>query len=58
MYDSSNFKTCYFDEYTGEILPMELVQAAMMAAADYSEMKSNVGATLCKDALGPLQQRR
>ena len=27
VYDSSNFKTCYFDEYTGEILPLELVQA-------------------------------
>ena len=21
VYDSSNFKTCYFDEYTGEMLP-------------------------------------
>ena len=50
-YNSSNFKTCYFDEYTVEVLPMELVQAAMVgelnyfsentvwAAADYSEMK-------------------
>ena len=30
VYDSSNFKTCHFDEYTGEILQMELMQAAMM----------------------------
>ena len=56
VYDPSKFKTCDFDEYTGEILPMELVQAAMMeelnyfsdktvwAAADYSEMKSNADA--------------
>ena len=30
VYDSSNFKTCYFDMCTGEVLPMELVQAAVM----------------------------
>ena len=30
VYDSSNFKNCDSDEYTGEIIPSELVQAAMM----------------------------
>ena len=60
VYDSSNFKTCYFDEYTGEILPLELVQAAMMeeindfsektmwAAAEYSETKANTDATFVR----------
>ena len=50
-------QTRYFDEYTGEILPMEIVQAAMTeeltdfsektgwAATDYSEMKANPDAT-------------
>ena len=28
VYDSSNFKTCYLDEYTGEVLPLEFMQAA------------------------------
>ena len=60
VYDSSNFKTCYFDEYTGEILPLELVQAAMMkelnyfsektvwAAAEYAEMMANTEATFVR----------
>ena len=60
MYDSSNFKTCYLNEYTSETLPMELVQAAMMeelkyfsektiwAAADDSEMKANTDATFVR----------
>ena len=38
VYDSSNFKTCHFDEHIGEVLPMELVQAAMMEELnDFSE---------------------
>ena len=57
VYDSSNFNTCNFDEYTVKILPMEFMQAAMMkelncfpektvwAAADYSELKVNTDAT-------------
>ena len=60
VYESASFKTCDFDEYTGQILPMELVQAAMMeelncfsettvwAAADYSEMKPNADATFVR----------
>ena len=60
VYDSSNFKTCYFDEYSGEILPFELVRAAVMeelnyfsektvwAAAEYSEMKANTDATFVR----------
>ena len=60
VYDSLNFKTCYFDVYTGEILPLELVQAAMMeelndfsektmwAAAEYSETKANTDATFVR----------
>ena len=59
-YDSSKFKTCYFDEYTGEILPLELVQAAMMeelnyfsektvlATAEYSEMNANTNTTFVR----------
>ena len=35
VYDSSKFKTCNFDEYTGEVLPVELVQAAMMEQLNY-----------------------
>ena len=60
MYDSSNLKTCDCDKYTGEILPLELVQAAMMeelnyfsektmrAAAEYSEIKANTDATFVR----------
>ena len=52
--------SCYFDEYTGEILPMELVQAAIMeelnyfsektfwAAAEYSEMKANTNSAFAR----------
>ena len=60
VYDSSNFETRYVDEYTGEILPLELVQAAMMEelnyfsektmwpAAEYSETKANTDATFVR----------
>ena len=30
VYDSSNFKSCYFNEYAGETNPIELMQAAMI----------------------------
>ena len=39
-YDSSHFRTCYVHEYTGEILPMELVQAAMMEELNYFSEKT------------------
>ena len=29
-YNPTNFKTCYFDEYTGERLPDDLIQKAML----------------------------
>ena len=52
IYGSSNFKNCYFDNYTDEVFPT-LLQAAIVkelnyfsekvvwAAANYSEIKSN-----------------
>ena len=43
VYDSSNFKTCYFVEYTGEILPMELAQAAMVEELTYVFRESSPG---------------
>ena len=39
VYDSSNFKTCLFDKCTGKILPLELVQAAMMEEPNYFSEK-------------------
>ena len=60
MYDSSDFKTCYFDEHTSEILPLELIQVSMMeelsyfsektvwAATEYSETKANTDATFVR----------
>ena len=35
VHDSSNFKTCYFDEYTGEELPRHLVIEAMIEELSY-----------------------
>ena len=35
VYEPSNFKNCYFDDHTGGVLPMELVQAAMMDELKY-----------------------
>ena len=43
VYDSLSFKTCYFDEYTSEVLPMELVQAALMEELNYFCEKSLLG---------------
>ena len=56
-FNTINFKTQYFDEYTGEPLPYHLVRAAMIeemlyfsekavwTAADWADMKSSKAAT-------------
>ena len=67
VYDSPSFKTCYLDEYTGEMLPMELVQAAMVEELNYFSEQKRLGRgrrlrdelesrrNLCEDAMGAVQ---
>ena len=57
VYDQINFKKAYYDEYTGEQLPEDLVRAAIIEElnyfseegvwenADYAELKGNPKAT-------------
>ena len=59
-FNTMNFKTQYFDEYTGEPLPNDLVRAAMIeemsyfseksvwTAADWADMKSSKDATFVR----------
>ena len=66
-FNTISVKTQYFDEYTGEPLPNQLVRAAMIeevpyisekavwTAADWADMKSSKDATFGEDEVGTVQ---